>query len=72
MPAFAETFPWVFSGAIAALDGPYAIGVIYSLPLGCAIISVGHDGPDMAENISKTNSAAAYIVESCNARHEAG
>lgn len=61
------TLPWTFPGAAAAIDGsPYAIGVIISKKLGCPIISISYDGPDMANNIAKANAAGSYIVHACN------
>ena len=61
-----ETLPWAFSGAAKAMDGPYAIGVIYSKKLGCAVVSIGHDGSDMDVNIARVNAVAAFILERIN------
>ena len=62
-----ETLPWGFSGAAKAIDGsPYAIGVIYSKKLGGAIVSIGHDGPDMDVNVARVNAAAAFILARVN------
>lgn len=58
-----DTMPWGFSGAAAALDGPYAIGVVYSMSRGCCVFSIGYDGPNMDENIAKVNMIGKWLVD---------
>lgn len=61
-----ETLPWKFSGATKSLTGAYAIGVIYSPRLGCAITEISYGGPDIDEALVKANIAGDFIVEACN------
>jgi len=69
-----NTLPWVWSGAFQAVNDsakrPYAIGAIVSTNLGCCVVALSHDGPDMDRNIENCNAAGKFIVECCNACQE--
>jgi hypothetical protein len=60
------TLPWKFSGAETSLDGRYAIGVIYSQHLGCAITEISYCCHDIDEALTKVNIVGGFIVAACN------
>jgi hypothetical protein len=67
-----ETLPWIYSGAYptvndpATIKRPYAIGAIVSEKLGCCVVAISFDSPDMDRNIANCDAAGKFIVECCN------
>lgn len=61
-----DTLPWKYTGATRGLgDRSYAIGVIYSVPLGCAVVEVSYGGNDIVDAIAKVDAFANFVIERC-------